>query len=48
MAEKLVLIVVDAMHPGMLRQAMEAGEAPTFAALAAADQCHPLGRQPQP
>ncbi|MGZ5359821.1 MAG: alkaline phosphatase family protein, partial [Solirubrobacterales bacterium] len=34
MAEKLVLIVVDAMHPGMLRQAMEAGEAPTFAALA--------------
>jgi hypothetical protein len=33
-ARKLVLVVVDAMHPGMLRRAMEAGEAPTFAALA--------------
>ena len=35
MAErKLVLVVVDAMHPGMLRRAMESGAAPTFAALA--------------
>lgn len=33
MAEKLVLVVVDAMHPGMLRRAVESGEAPTFAAL---------------
>lgn len=34
MAKKLVLAVVDAMHPGMLRKAMDSGEAPTFAALA--------------
>ena len=34
MAEKLVLVVVDAMHPGMLRRAMESGAAPTFASLA--------------
>ncbi|HET8976416.1 MAG TPA: alkaline phosphatase family protein [Solirubrobacterales bacterium] len=34
MAEKLVLVVVDAMHPGMLHRAMESGDAPTFAALA--------------
>ncbi|MCE3266064.1 MAG: type phosphodiesterase/nucleotide pyrophosphatase [Solirubrobacterales bacterium] len=33
MAKKLVLAVVDAMHPGMLREAMDSGEAPTFAAL---------------
>jgi hypothetical protein len=33
-SKKLVLAVVDAMHPGMLREAMESGEAPTFAALA--------------
>jgi hypothetical protein len=33
-AKKLVLAVVDAMHPGMLRKAMDSGEAPTFAALA--------------
>ena len=33
-SKKLVLIVVDAMHPGMLRRAMESGAAPTFAELA--------------
>jgi hypothetical protein len=33
-AAKLVLVVVDAMHPQMLRRAMETGKAPTFAALA--------------
>jgi predicted AlkP superfamily pyrophosphatase or phosphodiesterase len=31
--EKLVLVVVDALHPGMLRRAVEEGVAPTFAAL---------------
>ena len=34
MNRKLVLVVVDAMHPGRLRDAMESGAAPTFAALA--------------
>ncbi len=34
MAEKLVLVVVDAMHPVMLRRAIDSGAAPTFAALA--------------
>ena len=34
MPEKLVLVVVDAMHPAMLRRAIESGEAPTFAGLA--------------
>jgi hypothetical protein len=34
LSKKLVLAVVDAMHPGKLREAMESGEAPTFAALA--------------
>jgi hypothetical protein len=34
MAKKLVLVVVDAMHPAMLRRAIESGQAPTFAALA--------------
>ena len=34
MPRKLVLVVVDAMHPGMLREAIESGSAPTFAALA--------------
>ena len=33
MAKKLVLAVVDAMHPGMLRKTIDSGEAPTFAAL---------------
>jgi hypothetical protein len=33
-AKKLVLIVVDAMHPGMLVKAIDSGQAPTFAALA--------------
>ena len=33
MTKKLVLAVVDAMHPGMLRKAIDSGEAPTFAAL---------------
>jgi hypothetical protein len=32
-AEKLVLIVVDAMHPRMLKQAIEEGSAPAFAEL---------------
>jgi type I phosphodiesterase/nucleotide pyrophosphatase len=31
--EKLVLVVVDALHPGMLRRAVDEGVAPTFAAL---------------
>jgi len=31
-SKKLVLAVVDAMHPGMLRKAIDDGEAPTFAA----------------
>ena len=34
MSKKLALVVVDAMHPAMLRRAIEAGRAPTFAALA--------------
>ena len=34
MNRKLVLVVVDAMHPGRLRDAIDSGEAPTFAALA--------------
>ena len=34
MPDKLVLVVVDALHPGMLQRAMEEGLAPTFAALA--------------
>ena len=34
MPRKLVLVVVDAMHPGMLREAIESGSAPTFATLA--------------
>lgn len=34
MAKKLVLAVVDAMHPDMFRQAIGSGAAPTFAALA--------------
>ena len=33
MSKKLVLAVVDAMHPGMLSKAIDSGEAPTFAAL---------------
>jgi hypothetical protein len=33
MAEKLVLVVVDAMHPVMLLRAIEEDRAPTFAAL---------------
>jgi len=33
-AKKLVLVVVDAMHPEMLRRAIESGAAPTFAELA--------------
>jgi hypothetical protein len=33
-APKLVLVVVDAMHPRMLRRAIETDAAPTFAALA--------------
>jgi Type I phosphodiesterase / nucleotide pyrophosphatase len=33
MAEKLVLVVVDAMHPAMLRRAIDEERAPTFAAL---------------
>lgn len=33
MQRKLVLVVVDAMHPGMLLRAIEEEEAPTFAAL---------------
>ncbi len=31
---KLVLVVVDAMHPRILREAIDSGEAPTFAGLA--------------
>ena len=34
MSKKLALVVVDAMHPEMLRRAIDAGRAPTFAALA--------------
>jgi hypothetical protein len=34
MAKKLALVVIDAMHPVMLRRAIERGRAPTFAALA--------------
>lgn len=33
MPSKLVLVVVDAMHPGMLERAMSDGAAPTFAEL---------------
>jgi hypothetical protein len=33
MAEKLVLVVVDAMHPTMLLRAIDEGRAPTFAGL---------------
>jgi Type I phosphodiesterase / nucleotide pyrophosphatase len=33
MSKKLVLVVVDAMHPGMLMRAVEGGLAPTFASL---------------
>ncbi len=33
MSPKLVLVVVDAMHPQVLRRAIESGSAPTFAAL---------------
>ena len=33
MAKKLVLAVVDAMHPGKLQEVIDSGEAPTFAAL---------------
>jgi hypothetical protein len=33
-SKKLVLVVVDAMHPAMLRRTIESGSAPTFAALA--------------
>ncbi len=32
--KKLVLVVVDAMHPGVLRKAIDSGAAPTFGALA--------------
>jgi hypothetical protein len=32
-SRKLVLVVVDAMHPAMLRRAVDEGVAPTFAAL---------------
>jgi hypothetical protein len=32
--KKLVLVVVDAMHPAMLRKAIDSGAAPTFGALA--------------
>jgi hypothetical protein len=32
-SKKLVLVVVDAMHPAMLRRGMEEGSAPTFGAL---------------
>ena len=41
MAKKLVLVVVDAMHPAMFRRAIEEDRAPTFAALAGAG---PAGR----
>ncbi|MSO41358.1 MAG: alkaline phosphatase family protein [Solirubrobacterales bacterium] len=34
MPEKLVLVVVDALHPAMLQRAIDDGSAPTFAALA--------------
>ena len=34
-AKKLVLVVVDAMHPEMLRRAIDSGAAPTFGELAA-------------
>jgi hypothetical protein len=34
MSPNLVLVVVDALHPEMLKRAMETGSAPTFAALA--------------
>lgn len=33
MPKKLVLVVVDAMHPAMLHRAVDEGEAPTFAEL---------------
>jgi Type I phosphodiesterase / nucleotide pyrophosphatase len=33
MPRKLVLVVVDALHPAMFRRAVEGGAAPTFAAL---------------
>lgn len=33
MAKKLILVVVDAMHPGMLLRAVESGRAPSFEAL---------------
>ncbi|MFN2612530.1 MAG: alkaline phosphatase family protein [Solirubrobacterales bacterium] len=33
MAKKLILVVVDAMHPGMLLRAVESGRAPTFESL---------------
>jgi Type I phosphodiesterase / nucleotide pyrophosphatase len=33
LGKKLVLVVVDAMHPAMLRRAVEEGAAPTFAEL---------------
>jgi Type I phosphodiesterase / nucleotide pyrophosphatase len=33
-AKKLVLAVVDAMHPGMFQKAIDSGQAPTFAELA--------------
>jgi hypothetical protein len=33
MAKKLIFVVVDAMHPGVLMHAVESGQAPTFEAL---------------
>ena len=33
MAKKLILVVVDAMHPGMLLSAVESGRAPSFESL---------------